>query len=210
MPSSTVYDRALTTDDNGTPWPMNDGKYPTGRAMTVKSGITSSVNTIAVQVLNALTPQASYDFMTQRLGFQDALVSSRTNADGTVQSDINLAPLALGGLTDGVTVREMAGGFASFINEGVYGGTRTYTKVTDADGNTVLENNPSTDLGFRNVRTAYYMLDCLQNVTAVRYRIRHPDSRRRDRRQDRYHHLEHGYLVLRPDPGVFRSGLGWL
>ena len=166
VPSSTVYDKALTTDDNGMPWPMNDGKYPTGRAMTVKSGITSSVNTIAVQVLNALTPQASYDFMTQRLGFQDALVSSRTNADGTVQSDINLAPLALGGLTDGVTVREMAGGFASFINEGIYGGTRTYTKVTDADGNTVLENTPSTDLGFRNVRTAYYMLECLQNVTA--------------------------------------------
>ena len=167
VPSSTVYDRALREDENGMPWPMNDGKYPTGRAMTVKSGITSSVNTIAVQVLNALTPQASYDFMTQRLGFQDALVSSRTNADGTVQSDINLAPLALGALTDGVTVREMAGGFASFINEGVYGGTRTYTQVTDSDGNIVLENTPSTDLGFRNVRTAYYMLDCLQNVTAA-------------------------------------------
>ena len=83
-----------------------------------------------------------------------------------MQSDIDLAPLALGALTDGVTVREMAGGFSTFINDGVYGGTRTYTKVTDSEGNTIMENTPNTDKGFTNVRTAYYMLDCLQNVTA--------------------------------------------
>ena len=114
--------------------------------------------------MSALTPQASYDFLTQRLGFQ--LVGNRTNADGSVQSDIDYAPLALGGLTDGVTVREMAGGFSAFINDGVFGGTRTYSKVVDSEGNVVLENKPSTDLGFENVRTAYYMLECLQNVTA--------------------------------------------
>lgn len=164
VPSTTVYDRALREDENGMPWPMNDGRYPSGRSMTVESGIASSVNTIAVQVLNALTPQKSYDFLTQQLDIQ--LVGSRTNADGTVQSDIDLAPLALGGLTDGVTVREMAGGFATFINEGVFGGTRTYTKVLDSEGNVILENTPYTDKGFTNVRTAYYMLDCMQNVTA--------------------------------------------
>lgn len=166
VPSTTVYDKPLEIGDDGKPWPMNDGKMPTGNAMTVKSGITSSVNTIAVQVMSMLTPQASYDFLTQRLGFGDALVGSRTYDDGTVKSDIDYSPLALGALTDGVTVREMAGGFATFINEGVYGGTRTYTKVEDSEGNVVLENNPSTDLGFENVRTAYYMLECLQNVTA--------------------------------------------
>src|SRR5699024_9160159 len=93
VPSTTVCDRALSEDENGNPWPMNDGRYPTGRALSVESGITSSVNTIAVQVLNALTPQKSYDFLTQQLDIQ--LVGNRTNADGTVQSDINLAPLAL-------------------------------------------------------------------------------------------------------------------
>ena len=29
-----------------------------------------------------------------------------------------------------------------------------------------MENTPNTDKGFTNVRTDYYMLDCLQNVTA--------------------------------------------
>ena len=163
-PDTTVYDRALIQDEEGNPWPMNDGKYPTGRAMTVKEGMTRSLNTISVQLLKQLTPQKSYEFMTQQLGFK--LVDSRTNEDGTVQSDIDLAPLALGALTDGVTVREMAGGFSTFINDGVYGGTRTYTKVTDSEGNTIMENTPNTDKGFTNVRTDYYMLDCLQNVTA--------------------------------------------
>ena len=163
-PDTTVYDRALIQDAEGNPWPMNDGKYPTGRAMTVKEGMTRSLNTISAQLLKQLTPQKSYEFMTQQLGFK--LVDSRTNEDGTVQSDIDLAPLALGALTDGVTVREMAGGFSIFINDGVYGGTRTYTKVTDSEGNTIMENTPNTDKGFTNVRTDYYMLDCLQNVTA--------------------------------------------
>jgi penicillin-binding protein 1A len=163
-PDTTVYDRALIQDADGNPWPMNDGKYPTGRAMTVKEGMTRSLNTISAQLLKQLTPQKSYEFMTQQLGFK--LVDSRTNEHGTVQSDIDLAPLALGALTDGVTVREMAGGFSTFINDGVYGGTRTYTKVTDSEGNTIMENTPNTDKGFTNVRTDYYMLDCLQNVTA--------------------------------------------
>lgn len=163
-PDTTVYDRALIQDADGNPWPMNDGKYPTGRAMTVKEGMTRSINTISAQLLKQLTPQKSYEFMTQQLGFK--LVDSRTNEDGTVQSDIDLAPLALGALTDGVTVRQMAGGFSTFINDGVYGGTRTYTKVTDSEGNTIMENTPNTDKGFTNVRTDYYMLDCLQNVTA--------------------------------------------
>ena len=163
-PDTTVYDRALIQDAEGNPWPMNDGKYPTGRAMTVKEGMTRSLNTISAQLLKQLTPQKSYEFMTQQLGFK--LVDSRTNEDGTVQSDIDLAPLALGALTDGVTVREMAGGFSTFINDGVCGGTRTYTKVTDSEGNTIMENTPNTDKGFTNVRTDYYMLDCLQNVTA--------------------------------------------
>lgn len=163
-PDTTVYDRALIQDEEGNPWPMNDGKYPTGRAMTVKEGMTRSLNTISAQLLKQLTPQKSYEFMTQQLGFK--LVDSRTNEDGTVQSDIDLAPLALGALTDGVTVREMSGGFSTFINDGVYGGTRTYTKVTDSEGNTIMENTPNTDKGFTNVRTDYYMLDCLQNVTA--------------------------------------------
>lgn len=169
VPTTTVYDKALRIGTDGKPWPMNDGRAPSGNGMPVKSGIAGSVNTIAVQVLNMLTPQTSFDYLTQRLGFasgDDALIARKNNPDGSVTSDIDLAPLALGGLTNGATVREMAGGFSAFINEGVFAGTRTYTKVLDSEGNVLLENKPGTELGFKNVRTAYYMLECMQAVTS--------------------------------------------
>ncbi len=168
VPTSSVYDKALKEVD-GNPWPRNDSGRITGAPMVIKSAIAHSVNTIAVQVMDMLTPNESYNYLVNRLGFKsgdDALVASRTNADGSVQSDIDYAPLALGGLTNGVTVREMAGGYSSFINEGVFAGTRTYTKVIDSEGNVLLENTPRTDLGFYNVRTAYNMLECMQGVTS--------------------------------------------
>ena len=169
VPSSSVYDKALKLDEEGNPWPKNDSGRITNSPMVVQHALAFSVNTVAVQIMNMLTPQYSYDFLTQRLGFKSGdtgLVASKTNPDGTVQTDIDLAPLALGGLTNGVTVREMAGGFSSFINDGVFGGTRTYSKVLDSEGNVLLENTPATDLGFRNVRTAYFMLQCMQDVTS--------------------------------------------
>lgn len=163
VPTSSVYDKPLKEVD-GKMWPRNDSGRITGAPMVIRNAIAHSVNTVAVQVMNMLTPQVSYDFVTQRMGIQ--LVGSRTLPDGKVQSDIDYAPLALGGLTDGVTVREMAGAYSSFINEGVFAGTRTYSLVLDAEGNTVLENKPREDLGFENVRTAYYMLECMQGVTS--------------------------------------------
>ena len=37
VPTSTVYDKALRMGDDGRPWPMNDGKMPTGKAMSIKA-----------------------------------------------------------------------------------------------------------------------------------------------------------------------------
>lgn len=164
VPTSSVYDKALKEVD-GKPWPRNDWNSYSNSPMAIKNAIAKSVNTIAVRVNEMLTPQASYDFLTQRLGFS-SLVAARTLEDGRVQSDIDLAPLALGGLTDGVTVREMTGGYTTFINEGVFAGTRSYSKVLDSKGEVLMENTPGTELGFKNVRTAYYMLECMQGVTS--------------------------------------------
>ena len=50
------------------------------------------------------------------------------------------APLALGALTKGITVRDMADAFATFANNGVIRKGRTFTKVYDSDGNLVLDN----------------------------------------------------------------------
>jgi penicillin-binding protein 1A len=77
---------------------------------------------------------------------------------------LDYSPLALGGMTDGVTVREMAGAYTTFINDGMTCGTRSYTKVLDSDGTLVLDNTPEPTTVFEQEKTVYYMRDLLTGV----------------------------------------------
>lgn len=149
---------------DGKDWPRNDNRQYTG-PIILKNAVARSVNTIAVKVLAELTPQASYEFLTEKLGVK-SLVGSRTTAKGTVQTDIDLAPLALGGLTDGMTVREMAAAYTIFPNDGKFIKPHTYTKVVDSDGAVLLSNEELQPVvAFENEKTSYYMNEVLQGVT---------------------------------------------
>ena len=71
--------------------------------------------------------------------------------------------MALGQLTNGVTVREMAQAYCAFVNDGIFTYGRTYSLVTDFDGNTVIDNSPSTISAFKP-NTAYTMTYMMQNA----------------------------------------------
>lgn len=123
--------------------------------MTIRSAVAKSTNAIAVRVVDELTPQAAYDFLTEQLDFK------HLNS-----ADIDLAPMALGGMNGGVTVREMAAGFSIFLNDGIFNGARTYTKVLNSDGTVLLENEPLERQVFEREQTVYYMRDVLKGVTS--------------------------------------------
>ena len=107
---------------NGKPWPVN--VTPTyGGLTTVLHGVTQSLNTVAVRVLEQVTPQASYDFMVNRYGIT-SMVPYFENSNGQVSSDIDRSPLAMGGLTKGVSTFEMAAAFATFPRAGDQGRRR--------------------------------------------------------------------------------------
>lgn len=140
---------------NDNPWPRNDNRRYQGQ-MVLRDAVAQSINCVAVRVLDMLTTQKSYSFLTDTLGF-----SHLTN------SDIDYAPLALGGMTRGVTVREMATGYTIFANGGKFSGSRTYSKVEDSEGNVIIDYTDPVEIdAFKNEKTAYYMLDCLKEVTA--------------------------------------------
>lgn len=147
-PSTLVLDEPDQTL-KGTSWfPANSGNAYYG-VVTIAEALKRSLNTVSAQILDKLTPRASYDFLTQKLGFTSL-----------IQADCDYAPLSLGQLTNGVTVREMAQAFSAFDNEGVFTYARTYTKVTDSNGNIVLDNSPDTIQAF-SANTAHiisYML----------------------------------------------------
>lgn len=126
--SSIVNDTKTTYKAGGKDWsPVNWYSSYWGN-ITVQYALERSVNTIPVYLVNKLTPQTCYDFLTQKLGV------STLNAE-----DVNLSPLGMGGTNGGLTTLESAAAFAVFGNGGLYYKPSFYTKVTDQKGKIILE-----------------------------------------------------------------------
>lgn len=156
-PATLVKDAPLTIGD----WsPKNSGGKYLGM-ITVRRAIEKSQNIPAVKVLRELTPEKSFDFLTQKLGFT-TLVENETR-NGKRVTDQTLSS-ALGGLTDGVTVEEMTAAYSTFINSGMYNRAVTYTKVIDSSGRVILENKVQNKRAMSE-ETAYLMTNMLSGVT---------------------------------------------
>lgn len=143
---------------NGKPWPKNSPSGYTGWT-TLSTGVARSINTVAVQVVEKLGLNSSFQFMTENLGFT-TLVSREENP---ANNDQQSGALGLGGLYKGVTTEEMAAGYAAFANDGIYNSPRLYTRVTDANDNVILENETETRVAMKET-TAYFMNTLLQGV----------------------------------------------
>ncbi|MBP0990346.1 MAG: transglycosylase domain-containing protein [Oscillospiraceae bacterium] len=115
----------------GSDFPVNYYKGYRG-LLTVERALAISANTIPVRLVDALTPQRCYNFLTQKLHFTTL-----------VESDINIAPMSLGSFTYGATLLELASAYQIFGNGGVYHAPHSYTKVYDFLGNLVLEKDYS-------------------------------------------------------------------
>lgn len=161
--STILSDSAVTTmkNDKGVmaPWPKDDDNNYKGN-MPLVQGLAESRNTIAVRVMQMIGPQRSFNFLTGKLGFT-SLVSSRLK-NGKQYSDIGLW-LAIGAVTDGVTLREMAGGYQIFGNGGKFYKPYTYTKVVDSNGNVVIASKTA---GVQVIKpdSAFVMNKLLQQV----------------------------------------------
>ena len=83
--------------------------------------------------------EAIYRTLYRDFGF-DTLVRSRETAGGGRLTDLALAPLALGQLTDGVTLRRLTEAYSVFPSDGVMRRGRSYLAVYDGDGNLIYEN----------------------------------------------------------------------
>lgn len=158
QPTTVDDSPAVQVGTNPVGWPRNSGGGNRG-VVTIRQAVVSSINTVSAQVLEKLGLDVSYQFLTENLGVTKSLVVSR---DG--QTDIAYAPLALGQLTDGITVREMAQAYSAFVNDGVFTYSRTYSHILDADGNMFYDNTSEQIVAMRP-NTAWNMTDML--VAAV-------------------------------------------
>ena len=159
-PASVFKDLPVYYDEEGNNWPKNDNRqYQYAR--TVYQGIVSSINTISARTLDYVGADYGYSFAKYNFG-QQSLVERYETVYET-KSDIGLAPLALGALTLGSTVREMSAAYATFANDGNWREPRLYTKVYNSDGDLVVDNTQDN----RNIlssKTVNYMNYCLYNA----------------------------------------------
>lgn len=120
--------------------------------VSIKYAVQQSINTVAVEVLQELGINKSYDFLTQKLGITSL-----------VKTDRNLASLALGGLTNGVSNIELTAAYSAFANDGVYNKPITYTKIEDSNGNVILEKKTESNVAMKS-STARTMNGLLKSV----------------------------------------------
>lgn len=138
---------------NGDVWPRNDNWRYQG-LMPLHLALRQSLNTCAVRINLAYGVTNSYDFLVNKLGFKNL----------TYTDSQQVGNMALGGFEKGVTTEEMAAGFATFVNEGVYTKPRTFVRVEDANGNVILENEAQSTVAMKNT-TAALMNSLLQEAS---------------------------------------------
>lgn len=153
-PETTVMDSPNVVL-NGIDWlPANDSRSYMG-LVTIYTALQYSINTVAAQIVDILPqgPQTSYDYLVNHLGFTSLVP----------EHDIAYAPMSLGQFYNGCTVREMAQAYCSIVNDGIFTYSRTYTMLTDSEGNIVIDNTPRTIQAFEP-NTAYTLTYMLQNA----------------------------------------------
>ncbi len=145
---------------DGKTWtPDNAGKENKGEVVTLKWGLTHSVNNITAWILKQFSPEA--------------IVKVARNMG--IVSPLDAVPALCLGIPD-ITVKEMVGAYGTFANKGVYTEPIFVSRIEDKNGDVISEFTTTT----REVMsedTAYTMTQLLKNVvdngTAIRLRYRY-------------------------------------
>lgn len=147
--AATIY------DDNATDFGIkgwNPKDYNAFKGLiSVRSAITTSQNIPFIKIVDELTPAKSIEYL-EKMG----VTSIDKDKDG-------LASVSIGGFTKGITPLEMAGAYATIANKGTYRKPLFYTKVTDPDGNTVLETKQDSE-EVMSEQAAYVVKDLMKSV----------------------------------------------
>ena len=127
---------------------------------TIRSAIQDSLNVIAVKTLTDITPQLGYEYA-EKLGINTLVDGEEIN--GQIFSDA-VQTLALGGITYGVRNIELNAAFSTIANGGHYIVPRLYTKVTDQEGRTVLDNTKPAQERVLKKTTCFLLTDAMKDV----------------------------------------------
>lgn len=135
---STIEDSPISKLENGvTPdekWPKNYSNTYSYSKTSMLRAIQQSLNTIPVKIVQEMTLDTAYKFVTEKMGLEHFTEYENGLSDKTESS------LALGGSVHGATTLEMAAAFSTFGNGGIYYEPKTFTKILDQNDEVVIDN----------------------------------------------------------------------
>ena len=143
--------------------PVNNASKSYGGTTTIRRAIQNSINVVAVKCLEEVTPELGLQYL-DNFGFTTLAHGTEADkdADGTIWTDANL-PMALGGLTHGVTNVELCAAYAAIANNGNYIEPIYYTKILDHNGNVLIEKN-SAGRSVIKESTAWLLTSAMEDV----------------------------------------------
>lgn len=155
--SSIFIDSPIEIEDENDPmstrkWPSNNNGIWSEQNVFVYQALERSLNTVPAQLAQLIGPGELVTFL------QNKFQISTLNVN-----DANLAPMAVGALTDGLTLRELVASYQVFGNLGKYYEPTTYYYVEGPNGERVLDHayTPIQSIG---EDTAYIMNKMMQVV----------------------------------------------
>ena len=127
---------------------------------SIRYGIEQSLNIVAVKTLTQITPRLGYDYA-ENFGFKQLADGKEVN--GQLFYDAK-QPLALGGITTGVSNEELTAAYASIANGGIYTKPRLYKTVETSDGRILLDNRTPKTKQVIKETTAFLLTDAMRDV----------------------------------------------
>lgn len=157
---STVFineplETEIIDEETGLPrkWPYNyNSKTWDHSGYFTFQALQRSLNTIPAQLIEQETPQEVFEFLQNRLQI------TTLTAD-----DANIAPLSVGALTEGLTLKELVASYQVFGNGGKFYSPTSFTQVVDSSGKVVLQHK-YTPIQAISKDTAYIMNKLMQTV----------------------------------------------
>lgn len=140
----------IVTDEKIDGGPNNaDGSY--AGQMTLRTAVMKSKNTVAWKIYrDDITPKMGIGFLLN-MGFHRVWMDKSTNA------------VALGGFTYGVSTEEMAGAYATIINDGMYRQPTCVTKITNTSGRAIVDTSDR-EVRVYDTNSCRMMTDMLRSV----------------------------------------------
>lgn len=155
--SSIFIDQPIEIEDENDyratrQWPSNYTDIWSMENVFIYQALERSLNTVPAQLAELIGPNDLLSFVQNKYQISTLAVD-----------DANLAPMAVGALTDGVYLRELVAAYQPFGNLGKYYTPTSYTRVEGPGGELVLDHayTPIQSIG---EDTAYIMNKMMQQV----------------------------------------------